>query len=210
MSLAFMPERTRISVERYQKMVAAGIFTDRDRIELIDGEMINLSPIGSNHAALSAQLTKLLVMAVGDTAIVFVGGPVNLGNYSEPRELLAELHAELIEGIDAPDRALHEHAVLVQRQDAAQVRAVVCGYSSSELGRLPSWTLCAAPRDLRPLGAGLAHVRLDLLERVAEGEGLRLRQAVLQRQILALGAAPRAAQRRDEIERAVGVPWCSI
>ncbi len=80
-----MPERTRISVERYQKMVAAGIFTDRDRIELIDGEMINLSPIGSNHAALSAQLTKLLVMAVGDTAIVFVGGPVNLGNYSEPQ-----------------------------------------------------------------------------------------------------------------------------
>ena len=48
--------------------------------------------------------------------------------------------------------------------------------------------------------SALAHVRRDLLGRAAEGEGLALGEAILQRQILALRAAPRAAQRRDEIE----------
>ncbi len=85
MSVAFVPEKTRISVERYQKMVAAGVLTDSDRIELIDGEMINMAPIVPKHAALAARLTKLLVLAVGDTAIVSPGGPVNLGEFSEPQ-----------------------------------------------------------------------------------------------------------------------------
>ena len=61
MSVAFVPEKTRISVDRYQKMVAAGVLTERDRIELIDGEMINKAPIGPKHAAITARLTKLFV-----------------------------------------------------------------------------------------------------------------------------------------------------
>ena len=85
MSVAFVPEKIRISVDRYQKMVAAGVLTERDRIELIDGEMINRAPIGPKHAALTARLTKLFVLAVGDTAIVSPGGPVNLGDFSEPQ-----------------------------------------------------------------------------------------------------------------------------
>ena len=85
MSVAFVPEKTRISVDRYQKMVAAGVLTERDRIELIDGEMINRAPIGPKHAALTARLTKLFVLAVSDTAIVSPGGPVNLGVFSEPQ-----------------------------------------------------------------------------------------------------------------------------
>src|SRR6202521_114010 len=85
MRVAFIPEKIRISVDRYQKMVATGVLTERDRIELIDGEMINTAPIGPQHAALTARLTKLLVLAVGDTAIVAPGGPVNLGEFSEPQ-----------------------------------------------------------------------------------------------------------------------------
>ena len=85
MGVAFVPEKTRISVDRYQKMIAAGILTERDRIELIDGEMVNTAPIGPKHAALTARLTKLFVLSVGDTAIVSPGGPVNLGDFSEPQ-----------------------------------------------------------------------------------------------------------------------------
>jgi Uma2 family endonuclease len=85
MSVAFVPEKTRISVDRYQKMVAAGVLTERDRIELIHGEMINRAPIGAKHAALTARLTKFFVTAVGDAAIVSPGGPVNLGEFSEPQ-----------------------------------------------------------------------------------------------------------------------------
>jgi Uma2 family endonuclease len=66
-------------------MVTAGVLTKRDRIELIDGEMIDTAPIGPKHAALSAQLTKLFVLAVGETATISTGGPVNLGDFSEPQ-----------------------------------------------------------------------------------------------------------------------------
>jgi Uma2 family endonuclease len=85
MSVAFVPEKTRINVDRYQKMVAAGVLTKRDRIELIDGEMFNMAPIGPKHAALTSRLTKFLVLAVGDSGIVSPGGPVNLGDFSEPQ-----------------------------------------------------------------------------------------------------------------------------
>jgi Uma2 family endonuclease len=85
MSVEFVPAKTRISVDRFQKMVAAGVLTERDRIELIDGEMINTAPIGPKHAAITSRLTKFLVLAVGDTAIVSPGGPVNLGDFSEPQ-----------------------------------------------------------------------------------------------------------------------------
>jgi Uma2 family endonuclease len=44
-----------------------------------------MARIGPQHAALTARLTKLLVLAVGDTAIVSPGGPVNLGDFSEPQ-----------------------------------------------------------------------------------------------------------------------------
>ena len=85
MNVTFVPTRTRISVVRYQQMVAAGVLSKRDRIELIDGEMIDMAPIGLKHAAVTARLNKWFVLAVGDTAIVSPGGPVNLGDFSEPQ-----------------------------------------------------------------------------------------------------------------------------
>jgi Uma2 family endonuclease len=66
-------------------MVATGVLTKDDRVELIDGDLLNMAPIGSQHAALSIRLTKLFVRGVGDAAEVSVGGPINLGGFSEPQ-----------------------------------------------------------------------------------------------------------------------------
>jgi Uma2 family endonuclease len=85
MNVAFVRDRTRISIDRYQKMVAAGVLTQRDRIELIDGEMVNMAPIGPKHAAITARLNKQFVLNVGDDAIISPRGPVNLGEFSEPQ-----------------------------------------------------------------------------------------------------------------------------
>jgi len=85
MSVTFIPEKTRISVARYQKMVATGVLTKMDRIELIDGEMIDMAPIGTKHVAIATRLNKLFVLGSGDTAIVSPGGPVKLGDFSEPQ-----------------------------------------------------------------------------------------------------------------------------
>jgi Uma2 family endonuclease len=85
MSVVSVPERMRISADRYQRMVATGVLTKYDRIELIDGDMINMAPIGLNHAAVTARLTKLFVLSLVDSAIVSPGGPVKLGDYSVPQ-----------------------------------------------------------------------------------------------------------------------------
>jgi Uma2 family endonuclease len=85
MSLTFIPEKTRISVALYQKMVATGVLTKMDRIELIDGEMIDMAPMGTKHVAITTRLNKLFVLGSGDTAIVSPGGPVKLGDFSEPQ-----------------------------------------------------------------------------------------------------------------------------
>jgi Uma2 family endonuclease len=78
-------ERTRISADRYQKMVATGVLTKYDRVELIDGEMIDMAPIGLLHSAVTARLTKLFVLSAGDSAIVSPGGSIKLGDYSVPQ-----------------------------------------------------------------------------------------------------------------------------
>lgn len=85
MSVTFTPEKTRISVARYQKVVATGVLTKMDRIELIDGEMIDLAPIGPRHVAITNKLTQIFVLGAGDSAMVSPSGSVNLGDFSEPQ-----------------------------------------------------------------------------------------------------------------------------
>jgi Uma2 family endonuclease len=77
--------RARISVELYHEMVATGALTKNDRVELIEGDLLTMAPIGSQHALLSMRITKLLVRGVGDTAEVAIAGPLNLGGFSEPQ-----------------------------------------------------------------------------------------------------------------------------
>lgn len=66
-------------------MVAAGVLTQYDRIELIDGDLLNMASIGSRHSAITSRLHELFVLAVSRTATVVSGGPVDLGvAYREP------------------------------------------------------------------------------------------------------------------------------
>jgi len=85
MSTTFTPTRTRITTDRYQMMVATGVLTKYDRIELIEGDMLDMAPIGTKHSAIASRLNELLILAVARSATVVVGGPVNLGEFSEPQ-----------------------------------------------------------------------------------------------------------------------------
>jgi len=85
MSAVFEPTRMRISADRYQKMVAAGVLTKDDRVELIEGEIVTMSPVGSMHAAIVAQIDRWFNVKLDGRATVFSSGPVNLGDFSEPQ-----------------------------------------------------------------------------------------------------------------------------
>lgn len=85
--------RRLLSVEDYHRMVEAGILTADDKVELIKGEIIEMSPIGSKHAACVNRLNKLLIIASSDDKIVSVQNPVSLPPHSEPQPDIALLSA---------------------------------------------------------------------------------------------------------------------
>ncbi|MGH8533085.1 MAG: Uma2 family endonuclease, partial [Gammaproteobacteria bacterium] len=82
--------RHRLTVEAFHRMGEAGIFLEDDRVELIDGEIIDMAPIGSKHAATVAELSRLFVVAVAQ-ARVWIQNPIRLGGTSEPQPDVALL-----------------------------------------------------------------------------------------------------------------------
>jgi Uma2 family endonuclease len=78
------PQRHRISVEHFYRMADAGLFGADERVELVDGEIIDMPPMGSPHATVVQQLTRLMWVALPVEIIVRPQLPVRLGEYSEP------------------------------------------------------------------------------------------------------------------------------
>lgn len=74
-------------------MAAAGILTPDDRVELIEGEVIKMSPIGSPHAACVARLVRSLQNLIEENTILWVQSPVRLSNFTEPVPDVALLRA---------------------------------------------------------------------------------------------------------------------
>jgi Uma2 family endonuclease len=60
------PARHLISVDAFHRIGEAGILGPADRVELIDGEIINMSPIGALHAALVARLASTFSQRLGE------------------------------------------------------------------------------------------------------------------------------------------------
>jgi Uma2 family endonuclease len=89
--MSAMPARHVITADRYELMVEAGAFKD-DRVELMLGEIYDMSPIGSAHQACVDRLTELLgVTAVFKHAILRVQGSIRAGDLSQPQPDLALL-----------------------------------------------------------------------------------------------------------------------
>jgi Uma2 family endonuclease len=77
--------RRPLTVAEFHRMGEAGILTEDDRVELIEGQLIAMSPIGSDHSGTVNALTRALVQAVGAQGVVAVQNPVQLDDLSEPQ-----------------------------------------------------------------------------------------------------------------------------
>jgi Uma2 family endonuclease len=79
------PARHRLDVGAYHKMAEAGILRPSDRVELIGGEVFDMTPIGSAHAGKTNRLNRLFARAAADgLALVSVQSPLRLDAYNEP------------------------------------------------------------------------------------------------------------------------------
>ena len=74
----------RFTADEYQRMGQVGILSEDDRVELIDGEVLAMTPIGPRHCAAVDRATRIFVNAAGERAIVRVQGAVRLNLYTEP------------------------------------------------------------------------------------------------------------------------------
>jgi Uma2 family endonuclease len=88
---ADLPRRHRLSVADYYRIAEVGILDSEARVELIDGDIIDMAPPGSAHAATVHYLTEVLVRAAEGRANVLVQNPVRLSDFSEPQPDVALL-----------------------------------------------------------------------------------------------------------------------
>lgn len=83
----------RFTVREYHRMAEAGILTEDDRVELLRGEVVEMEPVSSRHAACVDRLNRLLGR-VGDEAVVRVQSPIRLDERSEPEPDVALLRPD--------------------------------------------------------------------------------------------------------------------
>lgn len=83
--------RRAFTIHDYARMRESGILTEDDRVELIDGEIRNMSPIGPYHAAIVTKIVKFLMGQVKDDALISPQNPIQLNDYTEPQPDIAVL-----------------------------------------------------------------------------------------------------------------------
>lgn len=98
----------RIRVDEYHRMIEAGILDENERVQLIDGVLVAMTPQGRLHAFVIQELNRLLVRALADDYKVLTQLPLTLGGDSEPEPDLAVVRAE-----DARSRTRHPETALL-------------------------------------------------------------------------------------------------
>ena len=98
--------RRRFLVDDYERMGAAGILTEDDRVELIAGEIVEMSPIGDRHVGCVNVLADLLADVVRREALISVQNPIRLSADGEPQPDIALLRRGAPRAVPTPDDVL--------------------------------------------------------------------------------------------------------
>jgi Uma2 family endonuclease len=85
MTMTITPQKHRLTVDDYHKMGAIGILSEEDRVEMIEGEVIDMAPIGSAHAACVRYLLHAFAPQLANAATLDIQNPLQLDEHSEPQ-----------------------------------------------------------------------------------------------------------------------------
>ncbi len=110
-------KRRPFTAHEYHRLLQAGIPGEDDRVELIEGEILEMSPLGSRHVAAVNRIARLL--RFGDRAIIRVQNPIRIDPRSEPQPDLALLKpnpSDYAEALPTPQDVL----LLVEVMDTFQ------------------------------------------------------------------------------------------
>jgi Uma2 family endonuclease len=99
------PPRRRFDVAYHHRMAETGILAPEDRVELIDGEIVEMAPIGSAHGGTTDCLTSLVARAVAEGRVQLrVQGPLRLDPFNEPQPDLLLLRPRRLLPHEPPHR----------------------------------------------------------------------------------------------------------
>ena len=133
MSAVFQPVQRRLTVEAYHDLARTGHLGEDDRVELIEGLLIEMAPIGHPHMTIVNRLNRLLVRAVGDDAVVSVQNPVTLPPFSEPQPDVVLLAPRFID-VSAGRPGARDVLLLIEVADSslAYDRGIKCALYARE------------------------------------------------------------------------------
>ncbi|MDE2058820.1 MAG: Uma2 family endonuclease [candidate division NC10 bacterium] len=155
--------RHRFTVEEFRRMAESRILTEDSRVELVEGELIEMTPIGSRHAACVDRLNRLFSQRVGETAIVRVQNPIDLGRHSElqPDLVLARPRPDFYAGAHPSPEAIL--LVVEVAETSAEFDREVKVPLYAQAGIPEVWLVTLAQRTIAiyrdPTGAGYQEVR---------------------------------------------------
>lgn len=95
--MAVTTRRRRFTLDEYHWMGRVGILHEDDRVELIEGEIIEMTPIGTLHAATVARIQDFLAKRLGDRALVWTQNPLLLTRHRselQPDIIILDRHAD--------------------------------------------------------------------------------------------------------------------
>jgi Uma2 family endonuclease len=81
----------KFTADEYERLVELGVFGEEERLELIDGDIVQMAPIGHQHAACASNLGELLILGLRRRALVWGNGPARVAIDSVPQPDLALL-----------------------------------------------------------------------------------------------------------------------
>ena len=100
------PRQTRkFTVDEYYRMAEAGILHHTERVELINGEIIVMPPIGNPHATGVRRIDRVFRQTAGDAVTISGQNPVRLGDHSDPQPDIAILRYREDDYSDKPPSA---------------------------------------------------------------------------------------------------------
>jgi len=77
--------KKKFDLQEYHHLIDTGIFHEDKKVELIEGELFEMSPVGFRHASCVNKLNYIFSLKLGEKAIVSIQNPIKLNNKSEPQ-----------------------------------------------------------------------------------------------------------------------------
>lgn len=90
--MAMLMPRRRFTVDEYEQMATSGILHEDDRLELVAGEIIEMSPIGVRHMQCVNHLTRIVSRLLPDDVLISVQNPIRLSDNSQPQPDIAIIY----------------------------------------------------------------------------------------------------------------------